>query len=160
MKSRLSAVSFALVLMVFSATVAPAAAQAHRSHFGPHIAYNFDIEEVALGAQFSAPISSFLEFYPSFDLFLVDAGSLWALNADLKLRVAGQSLEWLYLGGGLNITRFSSGGFSNTDTGLNLLAGFETIAGRVHPFGELRLTLANGSSVQFAFGLNFTLGSR
>ena len=160
MKSPLSAVALALGLTVCSASTGPVAAQTHRSHFGPHISYNFDVEEIAIGAQFSAPVSNFLEFYPSFDIFLVDAGSLWAFNADLKLRVAGQSLEWLYLGGGLNLTRASHGGFSNSDAGLNLFAGFETLAGRVHPFGELRVIVADGSSAQFGFGLNFTLGSR
>ena len=148
-----TAVAFALMFAVRGAD-----AQTHRSHLGPHVTYNFDFEEVGLGAQFSAPIASFLEFYPSFDAFLVDAGSLYAFNADLKLRVSGQDLQWLYLGGGLNITRFSLGDAHNTDTGLGLFAGFETLSGRVHPYGELRLILGDGSSVQGAFGLNFTLG--
>jgi hypothetical protein len=160
MKSHLSAIVVAAGLIVFGATVTAAEAQTHRSHLGPRISYNTDIEEVAIGAQFSTPIASFLEFYPSFDYYLVDPGSLWAVNADLKLRVTGESLKWLYLGAGLNVTRASVGPFENTDTGLNLFTGFETIGGYVHPFGELRLTVADGSSVQFAFGLNFTLGSR
>jgi hypothetical protein len=116
------------------------------------------VEEIAIGAQFSAPIANFLEFYPSFDYFLVDEGSLWAVNLDAKFRIAGAGLDWLYLGGGLNVTRFSRDGDGENDTGLNLLAGFETLAGRVHPFGEVRFTLSDGSTAQFAFGLNFTLG--
>ena len=150
----------ALALTSIAVTGMELQAQTHRSHIGPHVSYNFDAEEIGLGAQFSAPISRFLEFYPSFDYYLVDPGSLWALNADLKVRVAGENLEWLYLGGGLNITRASFRGEGNTDAGLNLLAGFETIAGSVHPYGELRLSFADGSTVQLAFGLNFTLGAR
>lgn len=158
MKRGICAVALALALALFSTTVVQA--QTHRSHLGPHVSYNFDIEELGIGAQFSAPISSFLEFYPSFDYYLVNVGSLWALNADLKLRVAGENVEWLYFGGGLNITRRSFQGSGNTDAGLNLLAGFETLAGMVHPYGELRFSFSEGSSVQLAFGLNFTLGSR
>ena len=153
MRLRTAAVVFAMMLTLGAA----AEAQTHRSHLGPHIAFNVDVEEVALGAQFSAPIANFLEFYPSFDYYLVDVGSLWAVNADLKFRIAGSGLDWLYLGGGLNVTRRSFEGEGNNDTGLNLLAGFETIAGRVHPYGELRFTLSGGSTAQFAFGLNFTL---
>jgi hypothetical protein len=156
MKFRPAAVALAFTLVCSVGAVAEA--QTHRSHLGPRVTYNFDYEEVAVGAQFSTPITSFLEFYPSFETFLVDAGSLWALNADLKVRVSGASLNWLYLGGGLNVTRRSIGDFSNTNTGLDLFAGFETTGGRVHPFGEIKLIAGDGSSVQGTFGLNFTLG--
>jgi hypothetical protein len=156
MKSRL--VSVALAFVFTAALAGSAEAQSHRPHLGPHLTYNFDVEEFGIGAQYSTPITTFLEFYPSFDYYFVDPGSLWALNADLKVRVAGEELSWLYIGGGLNISRASFEGASNTDTGLNLLAGWEKTTGRVHPFAELRLTFGDGSSTQIAGGLNFTLG--
>lgn len=137
--------------------VSSAAAAQARSHFGPQVGYNFDYEAVVLGAQFSAPIGRHLEFYPSFNYFLVDAGTVWALSADLKYRVPMEG-EWLYLGGGLNFTRAEFGGASNTDTGLNLIAGIESRVGNIHPFGEFRLTVGDGSTAQLAGGLNFTLG--
>jgi hypothetical protein len=141
-----------------SATLATtASAQTSQMHFGPRIAYHFDAEAFGVGAQFSAPLGRHLEFYPSFDVFLVDAGSFADLNVDLKLRVAQESFNWLYLGAGLNLARRSAGSASDTQTGLNLFAGAESLRGRVHPFAELRMVASNGTSTQLAFGLNFTL---
>ena len=149
----------ALVVAAMSVGAGAANAQAHRMHLGAHFSYNFDAEDSGFGMQFSAPLASFLEFYPSFDYYLVDPGSMWAVNADVKLRLAGENTRWLYLGAGLNLTRVSVNGDGSTDTGLNVLAGAETTGGSIHPFGEMRLSFANGSNVQIAFGLNFTLGS-
>jgi hypothetical protein len=100
-----------------------------------------------------APIVRHLEFYPSFDYF-IDSGSFWNLNADLKYRIPSESVRWLYLGAGLNIAH----GGGDTQAGLNLLAGIESLKGRVHPFGEFRFTANHGSTGQIAVGLNFTLG--
>ena len=148
----------AVALAICLALGASSAAQAQaRSHFGPQLGYNFDYEAVVLGAQFSAPVGRHLEFYPSFNYFLVDAGTVWALNADLKYRLPIEG-DWLYLGGGLNVTRVEFGGFSNTDAALNLIAGLESRVGNIHPFGEFRLTVADGSTAQLVGGLNFTLG--
>jgi hypothetical protein len=154
MRFQRAATALALILIVG----ASAEAQTGRTHFGPRVTYNFDMDEAALGLQFSAPVADRLEFYPSFDTFLVDRGSLWALNADLKLRVTGESMNWLYLGGGLNLQRRSFEDFNNTNTGLGLFAGFESLSGRVHPFGEIRLIANDGTSAQATFGLNFTIG--
>ncbi len=133
-------------------------AQTGRLHLGPHVSYNIDARDLGIGAQLSVPVARHLEFYPSFDYFFVDVGSLIAINADLKYRLATESLNWLYVGGGLNISRAAAGGVSSTDAGVNLLAGAESLRGTVHPFGEFRLTVGNGSTAQIAVGLNFTLG--
>jgi len=131
-------------LLLLSGTAAPLLAQ--RSHFGPHVAYNFDIKETAIGAQLHMPIARGIEFYPSFDYYLVDTGSLWGLSADLKFRTPGDPL---YLGGGLNVL--------NNDTGLDVFAGLETRYGWSHPYVEIRGLFHNGSALQGAFGINITL---
>src|SRR4051812_18171479 len=94
---------------LMSATLATGArAQTSHLHVGPHLAYNFDAERLGIGAQFSVPIAHHLEFYPSFDYFFVSPGKWWALNADLKYRVSTDgALNWLYVGGGLNLTGVS-----------------------------------------------------
>ena len=153
--SRRSAVLTALLVLVASGIVR---AQTNRAHIGPHIAYNFEVEEFAIGAQFSLPVAERLEFYPSFDYYFVDPGSLWAVNADLKWRVARDRPRWFYLGGGLNITRREVGDIDNTDLGANLFLGAESLRGTIHPFGELRAILADDSSIQLQIGLNITLG--
>ena len=152
--ARFSAIVLILLLTASSVT----RAQTSRLHIGPHVGYNFDVEELVLGGQFSVPIANRLEVYPSFDYYFVDAGSLWAINGDLKWRVAHDRPNWLYIGAGLNITRSSAGDVSHTDAGLNLLAGAEPLRGRIHPFVEARLTIRDETSFQLQGGLNITLG--
>lgn len=156
MTSRLTIAALALCLTAGAATLATA--QTTRSHAGIHALYNFDLEEFGVGGQVTIPVGSYLQFYPSFDLYFVDPGSLWAVNADLKYAVSGANLNWLYLGGGLNITRASAAGVSDSRAGLNLFVGIESLRSRVHPFAEVRFTVGDGSSGQVAAGLNFTLG--
>ena len=134
-----------------------AQAQTSQLHLGPRLSYQFDLEEIGVGAQFSVPIAQYLEFYPSFDYFFVNSGSFWNLNADLKYRIATESINWLYIGGGLNLNHVSRGNFDDNGVGLNLFAGVESLVGRVHPFGEFRFTANDGSTAQVAIGVNFTL---
>jgi len=110
----------------------------------------------SIGAQFHLPLGRQVEFYPSFDYYFSDPGSLVGFNVDLKLRYPSRDLE-LYVGGGLNILRASFGGTSNTDTGGNVFAGLETRVGLAHPYFEVRGLLHDGSSVQLNAGINFTL---
>jgi hypothetical protein len=138
----------AVVLLTSAAAVSRAAAQ--RSHFGLHGGYNFDLEEGLIGAQMHMPVGRSMEFYPSFDYYLVDSGSLVGFNADLKFRTPATPL---YFGGGLNV--LSGGGDSNT--GFNLFGGFETRYGRTHPYVEGRGLFHNGSTFQLLFGINITL---
>ncbi len=147
-----------LTAILATGTTLAAEAQTSRAHLGPRISYNFDAEEVGLGAQVGLPIGRRLEFYPSFDVFFVDPGSLWALNADIKYRFGGQGMEWLYTGGGLNVTNASVGDNDETNAGLNLLLGVESLSGWVHPFAEGRLTVGDESMFQLSGGINFTLG--
>lgn len=158
-------VSLAAAIVLTSTMAGAAQAQTGRLHLGPRVSYQFDLEEFGIGAQMSIPIANYLEFYPSFDSFFVNAGSYWDINADLKYRVATESVDWLYLGAGLNIAHTrrdrSDENRSNDDNkaGLNLFAGVESLSGRVHPFAEVRFTANNRSTTQASVGLNFTLRS-
>jgi hypothetical protein len=146
-----------LILGVGLATALAGAAHAQRPHIGGHLLYNFEVEEFGIGAQFSYPVSRKLEFYPSFDYYFVDPGSLWQLNADLKYKLREEH-NWFYVGGGLAIGRASIGNFDDTDVGANLIGGWETLIGqRVHPYLEGRLTLADETAFQLAGGINITI---
>ena len=137
--------------------VLPAMAQTSSLHLGPRVGYNFDAEEFTLGGQLSVPVSSRLEFYPSADVHFVEVGSLWTLNADLKYRFSGESMNWFYAGAGLGFRMRSFNDNDNTDTGFNMFFGAESLRGRVHPFGEARVTLSDGSMFMLVGGLNFTI---
>jgi hypothetical protein len=142
------------VLLLLGCAAGSSPLHAQRSHFGPHVAYNFDLNETALGAQLHMPIARGVEFYPSFDYYLVDVGSLLGLSADLKFRALGDPL---YVGGGLNVMRAGGGGTSNSDTGFDLFAGLETRYTWSHPYIEIRGLFHNGSELQGAVGINITL---
>jgi hypothetical protein len=133
-----------------------AAATPRSPRLGPHIGYNFDAEAVLLGAQATFPLSPRFDLYPTFDVFLVDAGSAWALNVDARYRPPTR-YGLLYVGGGVQYLRQSVGGFSGSDTGLNLLGGIEGRPRRTTPFAELRLTLGDNSRFQIAGGVSFRL---
>ena len=158
MRSSRPAAIGAAVLIALAATASTANAQTSRTHLGPRIGYNFDAEAVTIGGQLSFPIARRLEFYPSADVTLVDNGSMFGVNLDIKYRMpAGGSLDWLYVGTGLGIVSRSVNDNDNTDTGLNLFVGAESLRGRVHPFIEGRVTIADGSTAALMAGLNFTL---
>jgi hypothetical protein len=155
MRSTLRTVAATAILAAVA--VPTAQAQVGTSHVGPRVGYNFDAEAVTIGGQFSIPIARRLEFYPSADVHLVDVGSMLTVNIDLKYRVPAEGIQWLYLGTGLGIARRSFNDNSDSDLGLNLFAGVESLSGRIHPFGEIRFLVADGSQAQLAAGLNFTL---
>ena len=136
-----------------------ASASTYRPRIGGHIGYNLDVEEGLLGAQAAFAIAPRIDLYPSFDIYLVSGGSLWALNLDARYRPRMRNLV-AYFGGGLNYVRASAGGLSGSDTNLNLLGGFESNRMRsVAPYLEGRFTLGDGSSFQIVGGLGFKLRS-
>jgi hypothetical protein len=156
MQVRTRYAALVVALSLGAATVAEA--QSGTRYLGPRVSYNFDAEEAGLGLQLGLPLTSSLAFYPSFDVFFVDPGSFFSVNADFKLRPDINAP--LYFGAGLNVSRFSGGGNSDTNTGLNLLGGLEATFGAIHPFAELRVILGDGSALQLGAGLNFSFGPR
>jgi hypothetical protein len=140
------------------ASVAATSAQAQSSHVGARLGYDFDAEEIFLGAQLTVPVSTMIEFYPSIDIYTPDRGSRLGFNGDFKVRLPNDGGVDFYAGGGLGIINRSVGDNNNTDLGVNLFLGLESRVGRVHPFGEARVKLQDGSAFQLIGGLNFVLG--
>ena len=150
------AVRWTFVAIIALATTSVAQAQSSRA--GPRIGIDFDADELFLGAQLTVPVSTMVEFYPSIEIYTPERGSLLGFNGDFKLRLPSDgSLLW-YAGGGLGILSRSVGDNSNTDLAANLFLGIESRVGRVHPFGEARVKLGDGSRFQLLGGLNFVLG--
>ena len=132
-------------------------ASGYRPRIGGHVGYNLDVEEGLIGAQAAFAIAPKIDLYPSFDIYLVSGGSLWALNLDARYRPPMRNLV-VYVGGGLNYVRASAGGFSASDTKLNLLGGVESNRMRsIAPYVEGRFSLGDGSSFQIVGGLGFKL---
>ena len=123
---------------------------AQRAHIGVHGGYNTEFEHGAVGLQAYFPLASAVEFYPSFDYYAGNTGTLWGWNADIKLRATGAPL---YFGGGINLLT----GDGTSETGFNLIGGLETRYGETHPYFEARGLFHDAASLQLVFGLNFTL---
>ena len=157
MKGILLRVTLVLLLLAVTASTAEAQRRMRRAaattagpSYGPHLGYNFDAEDFLLGAQLSWPITPQVDLYPTFDYYFVDAGSLWALNLDLKYRPPTRYGAW-YVGGGLNILKATGG----SDTNLNLLTGLEGRRGRTRPYVEAKFILGNGSAFQLVGGFSW-----
>ncbi|MGQ0649076.1 MAG: hypothetical protein ACT4P7_16085 [Gemmatimonadaceae bacterium] len=157
---RIRSVMAVTAAMIVMASATAAQAQTGAVHMGPRVTYNFDFEEAAVGFHLGLPLGSRLDFYPSVEFFFPDRGSLLGFNGDIKLRPLPRDAGMLYIGTGLNLTRASFRDVSNTEAGLNLLAGLEGRTGAIHPFVELRSILADRTSVQLTGGLNITIGTR
>jgi len=160
-KGILLRVALALLLVALAASPADAqrrarrrAAATARPSYGPHLGYNFDVDDLLIGGQLSWPMTPQLDLYPTFDYYFVSGGSLWALNFDVKYRPPTRYGAW-YVGGGLNWSHASSGGNGTSDTGLNLLTGLEGRRGRSRPYVEAKIILGSGSSFQIVGGLNW-----
>jgi len=124
------------------------------TRLGSQLAYQFDVRDPGIAAQLDVPVARRFALYPSGAVYLVDQGSLWGVNADVKYRVASP----LYVGGGLNILHRSNGPVDDTDAGVNLLGGIEGHLGQnVHPFAEGRVILNDGSAFQLGAGLSIAL---
>ena len=147
--------------LVAALAVTPASASAQASTFvGSRVGYDFQTDEVILGANFTVPISTQIEFYPSLELYLPDRGNKIGFNGDVKIFLPIRASYDLYAGGGLGIVNQNLGDVSNTDVGLNLLFGVGSRVGRIHPYGEARLLLHDDTQLVLHAGVNFTLGSR
>jgi len=121
---------------------------------GSHLYYHFDVRDPVVGAQLDVPVAPRFALYPSGGVYLVDQGSLWGVNADVKYKVASP----VYLGGGLNLLHRSTQNTGNTDAGVNLLGGIEGRLGqRLHPFAEGRVILNDGSAFLLGAGLSIAL---
>jgi len=153
-----------VVVLLVALTASTADAQGYRRRraivtqsgpaYGAHVGYNFDVNNLLIGAQLSWPFTPALALYPTFDYYFVSGGSLWALNFDLKYRPPTRYGAW-YVGGGLNWSHASSGGVSGSNTNLNLLTGLEGRRGRTRPYVEAKFILGNGSSFQLVGGVSW-----
>lgn len=169
MKNRtfLSLLTAAAFVFVF----APAA-EAQVS-FGAQGSWGDDFD-LGLGARVEMPLPDLHEqvrAIGSFDYFFPDIDNLtyWEINANgaFSIPIEGESPFAPYVGGGLNIARFSFDtdaqvpGFefdaSSTEVGLNVLGGstFPMADAAVTPFGELRIELSGGEQFVLTGGVLF-----
>jgi len=134
--------------------------------FGGQVGYADDAD-IGIGArvQVGLPVEQ-LAFVGSFDWFFpsdIPGASItyWELNANLRYGIpVNHALFGPYVGSGFNFAHASISvqgfpGLSDSDLGLNLLAGSSFNTGKHKPFAELRVELGGGEQVVLAAGLMF-----
>jgi hypothetical protein len=106
------------------------------------------------GARFAVgPVTAI----PNAEYVFVNSGKLFTLNIDGTLNVLPLAVATGYVGGGLAfVVTDPDGGSSNTDTGMNLIAGMSFNILKLHPFAQLKYIVKDGNDpFVFGVGLHF-----
>ena len=146
----------------------PGAADA-QVRLGPQISFGDDTD-FGIGGRIVANVESLphWDFIGTFDVFFIDDSpnfdrSYWEANGNLAYNFGVPEAPSLspYVGGGLNISRFSATEVStgtdrdNTDLGLNLFVGTQFEGGSVTPFAEFRIVAEGAEQVVLTGGILF-----
>ena len=163
MKSGLT--KLGLVLLLAVATAGTASAQLK---IGPHLGFDFDAEQLFLGASVIAPITvgeNDLLASPSVEYVFIDYGTWLNINVDALYPLMEISERPFLVGAGLAIRYFSWDEIvnnplvdnSDVDLGINLLGEMQFGGNGMEPFARARLTLGGGSSFGIMGGVRFGL---
>ena len=93
---------------------------------------------------------------PNLEYVFVDNGDFFTVNGDVHYDFKADAPFAIWAGGGPAIL-FSDPdeGDSETDFGVNLLAGIGAKEGSIRPFAQVKLIVADDSQLVFAAGLRF-----
>jgi hypothetical protein len=152
------------ILVVCALALLPSLASAQR--FGAQVAWGSDAD-LGLGVRYEHPMTNVLSntapmssafFLGQFDWFVDPCGpvdcSWFEITPAIAVPLQTTKLR-PYLGAGLNIARFSSGGFSDSEIGLALLGGLKLNLGGMDAFTDARLTIGGSEQLVLSFGLLF-----
>lgn len=93
---------------------------------------------------------------PNLEYVLVDNGDFFTINGDVHYDLDVETPFYVWAGGGPAIlVADPDRGDSETDFGLNLLAGIGARSGSVRPFAQIKLIVSDDSQLVFAAGLRF-----
>jgi hypothetical protein len=147
-----AAFAVALVLLAL-----PAPASAGDTKFGVRGGYYTDIGEPFLGAEVLVPVARRIYFNPNFEYVFVEDLNYWTLNGDFHYDFPTHRPYYVWAGAGVGLLRVDPPGADNSDTdvGLNLLAGVGFNAGSVVPYFQAKVILKNGSEFALGFGVRF-----
>lgn len=151
---------FCLLIVALAVNSKSASGQQASTNVGARLGYNFQSDDAVLGLHLTVPISTKIEFYPSIDLYVPDSGNKVGFNGDVKVLLPLRMGPHVYGGGGIGLINRNEGDFANTDVGVNLLFGIESLVGWIHPFGEVRWMIYDDPQLAMFAGVNFRFGGR
>jgi hypothetical protein len=127
------------------------------NHFGTRIGVYTDGSDLFLGGDYLTPINGEIDFNPNVEIIFIDGGSFLTFNFDALYNLPRNQNTTIWAGGGLGILYFDPDrGDSNTDLGVNLLAGLGFItSGNLLPYLQAKIILSDNSNFVLGFGLRF-----
>jgi hypothetical protein len=147
----------AVALGVLFLLPAPAAADVD---FGVRAGFYSDADAGFLGFELLTDITRRWFFNPNLEYVFVDDGSLWTLNGDVHYDLQTGSPLAVWVGGGpaiifseVDLPRGRSE--SETDVGVNLLAGVGAKRGALRPYAQGKVVISDNTEAVVAVGLRF-----
>lgn len=118
--------------------------------------YTNGIEDFFLGAGARISLGT-ITVSPNAEWIFVDSGSSYTLNVDGTLSVLPLGVASGYLGGGMGFyTTDPENGDSNTETGINVIAGVGLNAVPLKPFAQIKYVFLDGDDpLAFSIGARF-----
>ena len=93
---------------------------------------------------------------PNVEVVLVDNGNFFTVNGDVHYDLDVETPFYIWAGGGPAIlVADPDEGDSETDFGLNLIAGIGARQGGIRPYAQVKLIVSDESELVFAVGLRF-----
>ena len=159
-----------ILIMLTALALAPCAARADQEldpgsdvgfrGWGPRVGLSIDPDQIHFGAHLDfGNFARHVRFQPNIEVGVGDNVTLVTVNAEAAYRFLSRWDVWApYVGGGLgaNVVRFDKGNNSETDIGINALAGIER--GLSHGdrfFLEAKFSLNDVPDAKFTAGWTF-----
>ena len=115
-----------------------------------------DNDAVAFGGGLLTGMGDRWFFNPNLELAFADSRNLYTANADFHYDLPTTSSMSFYMGlGPALLISDPDGGDSNSDVGLNVLAGIAGLSSTVRPFGQIKGIIKDGSELAIVGGIRF-----
>jgi hypothetical protein len=147
-----------LTLALAAAALLPTPARAD-TQFGIRGGFYVDAGDPFLGVELLTRLDhTRWMFNPNLEYVFSEDAHLWTINGDFHYDFHQRRGHYLWAGAGLAVVTTSpkhSDGDSNTDLGLNLIAGAGFRSGGVTPYAQVKAIVKDGSELVLAVGLRF-----
>ena len=146
-----------LVLMSMIAAFAWVAPAAADTKLGVRGGYYTKIKEPFVGLELLTHVANRVYFNPNIEYVFVDGAKYFTVNGDFHYDFPTHRPYNVWAGAGVGLLRVDPPGADNSDTdvGLNLLAGVGFKTGSVVPYFQAKVILKNGSEFALGFGVRF-----
>jgi hypothetical protein len=158
-------VARAFAVAVFFLVFVPGLGRAADIDFGVRGGFYSDADAGFLGVELLAPVTRQWYFNPNLEYVFVDDGSLWTGNLDFHYDFPTRNPYYLWAGGGAAVVRSTidppagcrrCDSDSNTDLGLNLLAGVGFGKGQaIRPYVQGKVIISDNTEAVLGVGIRF-----